>query len=320
MMSPSSSSLGTDVVNESSVVNTTTTRLTDVNATENYITINLIGRLGNRMFQYASFMGLARRTRRTPVLICERLLAPKYPRIAAECLPQAMAKPFGELPKRNKLTIHEVQNVTSVTDKVVKAKQKHIRISGYFQSFRYFQNIFGIIGQRFQFGTKVMGLAEKFMLSMTMQYKRNANVTGDVTPIAVHVRRGDYLSKRAIASGRQVATTDYLYATMNYFRKRYTNCLFLVASNDAKWCREHLLARDVMLIADHMFNSTAKFADDVERDVSVLRLVEHSILSTGTFSWWIGWFTPGEVVYYKKPRARRKSLIPANLSHWRGML
>ena len=108
MMSPSSSSLGTDVVNESSVVNTTTTRLTDVNATENYITINLIGRLGNRMFQYASFMGLARRTRRTPVLICERLLAPKYPRIAAECLPQAMAKPFGELPKRNKLTIHEV--------------------------------------------------------------------------------------------------------------------------------------------------------------------------------------------------------------------
>ena len=158
---------------------------------------------------------------------------------------------------------------------------------------------------------------------MIMQYKHNVNVTGDVTLIAVHVRRSDYLSKGSIAAGRPVAAADYFHRTMSYFRKKYANSVFLVASEDVQWCRKHLLARDVMLIADHNFNSTAKFSDDVERDVSVLRLVEHSILSTGTFSWWIGWFTPGEVVYYKKPRTTTRTMIPAKdryLPHWKGML
>ena len=158
------------------------------------------------------------------------------------------------------------------------------------------------------------------MLSLMRRYRRSAKITGDVTPVAVHVRRSDYLSSLARASGRHVASADYFHTAMNYFRRRYTNCLFVVATDDVRWCRKHLLARDVILIAKHKIPLASKFADDVERDVSVLRLVEHSILSTGTFSWWIGWFTPGEVVYYKKPRARRKSLIPANLPHWRGML
>ena len=228
---------------------------------------------------------------------------------------EAAVKCLAELPNENKLRGNGRQIA-----QVVHATEKHITMVGYFQGWHYFQNVSHIIRQHFQFGAKAIRSAEEFLLSMITQYKHNANVTGDATLIAVHVRRSDYLSKSAKAMGRPVATADYFHTAMSYFRRQYTNCLFLVASDDPQWCREHLLARDVMLIADHTFNSTAMFADDIERDVSVLRLVEHSILSTGTFSWWIGWFTPGEVVYYNKPRAGRRSLIPASLPHWKGMV
>ena len=80
-----------DVTQQSSIETTTPRKTTtmsanDVNATVNYITIEFIGRLGNRMFQYAALMGLARLTQRTPLVVCDGILTSKYPLIAAECL------------------------------------------------------------------------------------------------------------------------------------------------------------------------------------------------------------------------------------------
>ena len=124
-----------------------------------------------------------------------------------------------------------------------------------------------------------------------------------------------------------MATLDYFHAAMNYFRQQYTNCVFLVATDDVKWCRKHLMAPDVVMIADNKAKVTSrKRVDDVQRDVSILRLVEHNILSTGTFSWWIGWFTPGQVVYYKNYPAKGSSLQLNDFKtedfypqHWKGM-
>ena len=97
-----------------------------------------------------------------------------------------------------------------------------------------------------------------------------------------------------------MATVDYFHAAMNYFRKQYTNCVFLIASDDVKWCRKHLMAHDIIIIADHKPKTVLKLRmDGVSRDMSILRLVDHSIISTGTFSLWVGRFTPGQVIYFK---------------------
>ena len=301
-------------------INSTTSFNTN---TTHFITLLYQGRLGNRMFQYAALLGLARRTRRRPIVDCDGLLSSKYPQITAECITGA-AQRFTKLSTAdtiNNLKLKDKRPVTSHIAQVVNSTHKYITLQGFFGSWRYFQNVSHTLRQRFQFDAKVTRLAKEFMTSMITWYKHTTNATDKVTPIALHVRRGDFLHNGSVATGRQVATADYFYAAMNYFRKQYANCLFLVVSDDVEWCREHLLllAQDVILVADHKFASRSKFRDTVERDVSVLRLVEHSILSTGTFSWWIGWFTPGQVVYYSKPRANR-AVEEHYLPHWKRMM
>ena len=301
-------------------INSTTSANTN---TTHFITLLYQGRLGNRMFQYAALLGLARRTRRRPIVDCDGLLSTMYPPIAAECITGA-AQRFTKLSTAdtiNNLKLKEKRPVTSHIAQVVNSTHKYITLQGFFGSWRYFQNVSHTLRQRFQFDAKVTRLAKEFMTSIITRYKHTANATDKVTPIALHVRRGDFLHNGSVATGRQVATADYFYAAMNYFRSQYANCLFLVVSDDVEWCREHLLllAQDVILVADHKFASRSKFRDTVERDVSVLRLVEHSILSTGTFSWWIGWFTPGQVVYYSKPRANR-AVEEHYLPHWKRMM
>ena len=284
------------------------------------------GRLGNRMFQYAVLLGFARRTHRQPIVDCDGRLSPMYPRIAAECTPHAgkrfakLAPSEQHLKLKGKLQVGRILNARENNITIVSFEFRHL-----IRPWGDFRNMSHIIRRQFQLSTNATALASDFMTSLIVRYKRNANVTGDVTPIALHVRRGDFLSSSSIAVGRPVATPHYFYNAMTYFRQRYANCLFIVASDDARWCRKHLLARDVMLIADHKLNSTVKFRDEVERDVSVLRLVEHSILSSdSTFSWWIGWFTPGEVVYYRKPRAQNETYLYVRgndfyLSRWKEM-
>ena len=279
-----------------------------------YITIDQKGRLGNQMFIYATLQGLARGSHHTPIVRC-MTLAEHFPLVAANCILSKNAL-LAKFPDSDNCTVklhgkHSGTYETAVVDGVKNSRGKNVHITaGYFQSWKYFRNVTHIIREHFQYDTNVMSIAKKYLQSLIDQYKQHINATSDVTTIGIHVRRGDFLSQRAINRGKSVGTVDYFHAAMRYFRKQHTNCVFLVASNDVKWCREHLAAHDVIMIADSTVNVTSSsiHVSDVQRDMSILRLVEHNIISTGSFSWWIGWFTRGQVVYYKDFPANGSSL------------
>ena len=313
-----------DVITENDASNnaTTTQSTTPVNRDVNvtyYITVSpVVHRLGNQMFQYAALQGLARLTHHTPIIVCSSILTESYPFIAANCVPPN--KLWEYLAPGNKITLNATLCCTYMTSLVKQAKQateQHIALSGYLQSWKYLQNVSTILQKHFQFDSEVTHYAKEYLLSMIKQYKQNANVTGDVTPIGVHVRRGDFLSRAINELGILPAPRDYFHTAMDYFRAKYcieTHCVFILASDDVAWCRENLLADDVIIIADHKTAViSSSHINDVQRDMGVLRLVKHSIISTGTFGWWIGWFTPGRVVYCKD-YARKGSLFESHLN------
>ena len=293
-----------------------------------YITAELTGRLGTEMFRYATLQGLARRTNHTPIVLC-RTMAKHFPFIAANCI-HSRGKLAAKFLENDICTVQLRENHSSIYEttlvaSVQKARNKNVYITrGFLQSWKYFHNVSHIIRQHFQFDVNVISFATKYLRSLISRFELNAT---DVTPIGVHVRRRDFLSRASIKRGRSVATADYFHAAMNYFRKQYTNCVFLVATDDVKWCRKHLMAPDVIMIADSKVKVTSRLqVSDIQRDMGVLRLVEHNILSTGTFSWWIGWFTPGQVVYYKNYPANGSALQHGFTAadyypqHWTGML
>ncbi|CAF1071156.1 unnamed protein product [Rotaria sp. Silwood1] len=105
-----------------------------------------------------------------------------------------------------------------------------------------------------------------------------------VTWIGVHIRRGDFLSFFKIDT-----SPSYLIWAMNHYRQKYTNCRFLIASDDKTFVKQHLgHFNDVVITPPNFFHG---------HDLAALALCEHSILTGGTYSWWAAWFAGGNVIH-----------------------
>ena len=105
-----------------------------------------------------------------------------------------------------------------------------------------------------------------------------------VTWIGIHVRRGDFLTFFKIDT-----SVDYLRGAMNYYRRKYINCRFLVASDDKKYVQVNLANQ-----SDVFFTPMNFFAGD---DLAALALCEHTILTAGTYGWWAAWLAGGDVLH-----------------------
>lgn len=103
----------------------------------------------------------------------------------------------------------------------------------------------------------------------------------DVTRVGVHVRR---------LGIKQVAPLAYVERAMDWFRFRYARVHFVVCSDDPGWCKRQLGQRDV----------SVSEGQEPEVDLAVLSLMQHSIVTTGTYGWWGAWLAKGKVVYWKK--------------------
>ncbi|KAK8380173.1 hypothetical protein O3P69_016663 [Scylla paramamosain] len=96
----------------------------------------------------------------------------------------------------------------------------------------------------------------------------------DFSIITVHVRRTDYTW--FIKHKYNLSQLDELYFTraFQFYRERLKQPVFLVLSDDPKWCKQKLKAEDVRVIAS---NSPAV-------DMVAASLGDHHVTSYGTFS------------------------------------
>ncbi|HUO84918.1 MAG TPA: alpha-1,2-fucosyltransferase [Thermoanaerobaculia bacterium] len=110
-------------------------------------------------------------------------------------------------------------------------------------------------------------------------------IAGAAHPVAVHVRRGDYVGH----SRHQLCDEPYFDEAIRYCESRIAEPELFVFSEDVEWCRERLRFR------------RARFVQGVGSDAEEFILMarcRHFILSNSTFSWWALWLQrdPGVVV------------------------
>lgn len=148
----------------------------------------------------------------------------------------------------------------------------NLKLEGYFQSWRYF-----IDAQR-----DVRDLLTP-----------SRDATLPPRTVALHVRRGDYLTKPDCHPVLPLAyyqhALDRLHGEFDYVA---------VVSDDPAWCRAHLTAERLGVDVPVLH-----FAGDVPTDFAVLRHAAHVVMANSTFSWWGAWLnqTPGRRVVYPAP-------------------
>lgn len=156
-------------------------------------------------------------------------------------------------------------------------------LKGYWQSEKYFQTHAQTLRADFCFRSPLSGrsavLADKI---------RQCNA------VSLHVRRGDYVLNRVTAATHGLCPPDYYQAAARHICSRVDNPVFFVFSDDMPWVRQHLALPVPMEYADH--NQQAY------DDMHLMSLCKHHVIANSSFSWWGAWLNPNPDKIVVAPR------------------
>ena len=217
------------------------------------IQINSFGwRLGNQMFQIAAAAALAERDG-------DEFWIPNWAyadMFEGEFVLQGRGGPFKQWtePGFHHTDIPEGMNV----------------LNGYFQSEKYFKDNDSKIRKMF---TIKQGIKDAI-------YKKHKNLLDRDNVVALHLRRGDYLT---LPDHHPVMDLNYFMKAMKKFPK---DSIFLVFSDDTQWCKDNFPG-----IGEKFFIIEGQ--TDVE-DFAMMTMCDHNCIANSSFSWWAAWLNDNE--------------------------
>jgi hypothetical protein len=262
--------------------------------TADYVVAGITSGLGNQMFQYAAARRLAHVNGAELLLYIVKQRPGTHAvyglhrfqiagRMATDTeagglkkprkLRKRLAKLFpGLLPADPEL----IRDETAQFDPAVLNLRRNVKLSGYWQCERYFEDVASLIRQ-------------EFSLSEPLDARNSATLARIQSgPAAfLHVRRGDYVTNAAINSAFGTCTEEYYRQAAGLLRERIGPELqFFVFSNDPEWVREKKIGGEDAEVID--WN-----ADRPERDLTLMRACQHAVVANSSFSWWGAWLGDG---------------------------
>lgn len=259
------------------------------------VTIALSGGLGNQMFQYAAAKALA--TRLNTSLIADLYTFNKKTKATPRSFELDV---FAlEIEKRNTLSgklinkLHPYiqkhrtffSQIGFFTDTYAMLYQPsfeklkgNITMQGNFQNEKYFRNIVNELRKDFIFRKPLSG-----------KNKDTAERIGQTNAVAIHIRRGDYLTNQGAATNFVTCDKEYYESAINYISGKVAQPEFYIFSEDFEWIKENL----------NFGNSPVTYIDwnkgkDSYIDMQLMSLCKHNIIANSSFSWWAAWLNKDE--------------------------
>ena len=161
----------------------------------------------------------------------------------------------------------------------------NVKLNGYFQSEKYFSHN----------RTQILSLFDIDEKSKKEIYEKYSEILNGET-CSIHVRRGDYLG---LNGHHPVCDLEYYNKSINLFDK---NTKFLVFSDDIKWCQENFKGENFIFISGNR--------DFI--DIWLMSLCQNNIIANSTFSWWGAWLNQN---INKKVIAPSKWFGPLKINH-----
>ncbi len=160
---------------------------------------------------------------------------------------------------------------------------------GYWQSDRFFRDVIESVQNQFRPAGRLSHQTQEIRERML-----------DSASIAIHFRRGDYITTQPMAV-RNLGMRYYQDCVRMQLEKRPESEVY-VFSNDIAWCRENLKLPCPIHFVDHTKSVTA------HEDLWLMTAADCMVIANSTFSWWgaylserldrtvyapMSWFLPG---------------------------
>lgn len=284
------------------------------------IGVRLAGGLGNQMFQYAAGLRLATRHDTQLVLDLSRLQE------RTACTPRAFGLhcfrvratrtgtprllPSSEWAGRARALFRRIREPRAplgmtlwpergyAFDEAVLQAPDAVCLEGYWQSEKYFHDVEPLVRAHFSFAEEPDGDVRRWI--------------GEIArceSVAVHVRRGDYVSTAAGRRFHGVLPLDYYAKAAGLIAAQVRNPHFFVVSDDPPWCRQHFRIPHPVTVVEG--------ARSASEDLRLIRSCRHHVIANSAFSWWGAWLAdpPSRLVvaperWFLTPELDTKDLIP----------
>lgn len=261
-----------------------------------------LGRLGNKLFLFASAYGIAR-THGCHLYINPRCMAELENIFHLNIT--FLLKSFNISELRSNTTLSLYNDCTFQSSLMRPNAFTYLELKGYWQAYGHFSLFGDEIRSQLQFKSNIVYPVTTFLrrilphLSIPgnntffIQLKHHMNRNNFVALIGIHIRRGDFLNPDKILEGRTVSSNEFLMTAMEYFSKRFhNNVIFIVASDEKK------LYRDLFRNQSNVHVTPDSYSP--EEDLAILALCDSSVITGGSFGWWSAFLSNGFVVHDKK--------------------
>jgi hypothetical protein len=281
------------------------------------LVVNLLGGLGNQLFQYSCAWALAQEQGRELVLdagsfdqyklrpfLLDRL------KIKARCASAAELDAWGLQAGRFARIRRRIfgTSIASVREPAYTWGPLHLPegqdawLNGYWQTERYFAEHKAVLKAQFAVKAAASGLNAKLLKSIRAAGTRAC---------AIHVRRGDYVSSMLAARTHGSIGPAYYSAAVARLRSQVKGAKLFVFSDDPAWARANMPFAAQALFID------ANGPEAPEQDLRLMSACRHFVLANSTFSWWGAWLgeTPRSLVqaplrWFKTPKLDPRDLLP----------
>jgi hypothetical protein len=145
-------------------------------------------------------------------------------------------------------------------------------LSGYWQSHKYFNSIKNRLINEFQ---PINPLSEESQKILKLIESSNS--------VAVHIRRGDYVTNRKSSIFHGVLSLNYYINAMKVIESKINDVHYFIFSDDYEWCSKNLKNKYKNII---IINSNKNIDKQDWEDLILMSKCNHHVIANSTFSWW----------------------------------
>ncbi|WP_114639650.1 alpha-1,2-fucosyltransferase [Polynucleobacter necessarius] len=151
----------------------------------------------------------------------------------------------------------------------------NVYLDGYWQSYLYFDKIGDLIRTELKPLIRPGEINQELMDAMRSQ-----------NSVALHIRRGDYLTNPKAAVHHGVCSLDYYQKAIERILLQVSNPHFYIFSDDIDWAGANLTISAPVHLVGH------NVGDQSFQDLRLISNCKHQIIANSSFSWWGAWLNP----------------------------
>ncbi len=288
------------------------------------IVVELMGGMGNQMFQYAFGRHLAYKLN-ADLVLDKHFLLDRTPKknehfvfrnydlelfnIDVSFLSSDMSKKYNSLQDRFTKKINQfisrfgtlkvIDQKTFAFESELLSLKDNCYLKGYWQTEKYFKDIEDVIRRDFTFKLPISANC----LPILDRIQKTESV-------CLNVRRGDFVTNPVHGA----LDVSYYRETEQILLEKRTQLTFFVFSDDIDWCREHIELQSPTVFVGHEY-AGPKFKDYLNLMINC----KHFIIPNSSFAWWAAWLcnNPNKVViapqkWFNESEWDSSDVIPEN--------